>query len=219
MYSVRCLFTDSFMRNTQYWSVGYFTTEEPAMQHDGTWVEIDALPSSVPFSDVESYVKGLNTPEEPAAEEEKAACPYFAVGRSVYVKLPGSTVASLVQGPCYSDEKAEELASWLNETPEVWLPAEEEEQAPEPAAEGEEPGSLQEQAQQAFGSCNWLNGLPVPSLFDLRAMGQEILTGQAIRFLSGFWYDGWSQTHQARVATGSKEQVWRLGANSGLWYS
>jgi hypothetical protein len=211
MYSVRCLFTDSFMRNTQYWSVGYFTTEEPAMQHDGTWVEIDALPSSVPFSDVEAYVKRLNTPAETTAKEEPAMR-YFHVGLSVYCQEPGSTVASLFQGPCYSANKAAELAEWLNSQE----PAAEEQ---EPTAEEKEPGSLQEQAQQAFGSCNWLNGLPVPSLFELRAMGQEILMGEAIRFLSGFWYDGWSQTHQARVATGSKEQVWRLGANSGLWYS
>lgn len=61
--------------------------------------------------------------------------------------------------------------------------------------------------------------MPVPALFELRAMGEELETGEAVSFLSGFWYDGQTQTHQARVKAGSQEQVWRLGANSGRWYS
>jgi hypothetical protein len=83
----------------------------------------------------------------------------------------------------------------------------------------EEPGSLQEQAQAIFGSCNWSQGLPVPAFFELRAMAKEAVTDQAVSFLSGFWYCSRSDTHAARVQIGSRIEVWRLGAVSARWYS
>ena len=69
-----------------------------------------------------------------------------------------------------------------------------------------------------FGSCNWIRHHPVPEYFELRAMETEIVTGEEVNILSGYWYDGTTQTHAARVRIGERIAIWQIGACSGKWY-
>ena len=75
-----------------------------------------------------------------------------------------------------------------------------------------------EEAQNTFGACNWTQNQPVPTFFELRAMEAEIVTGEQVTFISGFWYHSHNQTHAARVRVGEENQIWVLGACSGRWY-
>lgn len=120
MFETRNLYVNTFAAynggsQARYWSIGYYTAEG-AQQCDETWVEIDSLPGDSAWSEVEEYLRSLNTPASQEKEQEPtSASRYFAVGSSVYHQEAGSTEASLFQGPCYNAEKAQELAAWLNE--------------------------------------------------------------------------------------------------------